>query len=91
MRNPVLHLKTPAPVEPAWRGDAECRRTNAVHFFAPAHFERKEEKDLREGQARALCRACRVGSTSSSGDGPCASALQRPSSSRLDPPIGSHP
>jgi WhiB family redox-sensing transcriptional regulator len=60
MRNPVRHLKTPDPTEPTWRGAAECRRTNAVHFFAPSHFERKEEKDLREGQARALCRACPV-------------------------------
>ena len=51
----------PAGLEqPTWRGRAECRRDNAVHFFAPAHFERKDEKDLREGQARALCRACPV-------------------------------
>ena len=49
-----------AAAEPAWRGAAECRRANGVHFFAPTHFERKEEKDLREGQARALCRACPV-------------------------------
>ncbi len=47
-------------VEPTWRGTAECRRDNAVHFFAPAHFERKDEKDQRESQARALCRACPV-------------------------------
>jgi WhiB family redox-sensing transcriptional regulator len=60
MRNPVLHLKGPALAEPPWRDAAECRRAHAVHFFAPAHFERKEEKDLREGQARALCRACPV-------------------------------
>ena len=53
-------IAAPPQVEPTWRGNAECRRTNAVHFFAPAHFERKEEKDLREGQARALCRACPV-------------------------------
>ena len=53
-------IAAPPHVEPTWRGNAECRRTNAVHFFAPAHFERKDEKDLREGQARALCRACPV-------------------------------
>ena len=52
-------MLTPA-MQPTWRGRAECRRDNAVHFFAPSHFERKEEKDLREGQARALCRACPV-------------------------------
>ena len=54
------HQQTPAQIEPAWRGAAECRRDNAVHFFAPPHFERKDEKDLREGQARALCRSCPV-------------------------------
>ena len=46
--------------EPFWRASAECRRDNAVHFFAPAHFERKDEKDAREGAARALCQACPV-------------------------------
>ncbi len=46
--------------EPGWRGDAQCRAQNAVHFFPPAHFERKEEKDAREGAARSLCRACPV-------------------------------
>ena len=46
--------------EPTWRVDAQCRSKNAVHFFAPSHFERKEEKDARESQARALCRACPV-------------------------------
>ncbi|MCW2598611.1 MAG: Transcription factor WhiB [Frankiales bacterium] len=53
-------MAIPAPTEPTWRGAARCRRDNAVHFFPPAHFERKEDKDLREGQARALCRACPV-------------------------------
>jgi WhiB family transcriptional regulator, redox-sensing transcriptional regulator len=43
-----------------WRSNAECRGENAVYFFAPSHFERKPEKDLREGMARSLCRRCRV-------------------------------
>jgi len=43
-----------------WRSMAECRGENAQYFFAPSHFERKPEKDLREGSARALCRSCRV-------------------------------
>ena len=52
---------TRLPGGPAWRGSAQCRQAdNAAHFFAPGHFERKEEKDLREGQARALCRRCPV-------------------------------
>ena len=46
--------------EPSWRVYAECRGDNAVFFFAPSHFERKDEKDEREGAARALCRVCRV-------------------------------
>ncbi|MDP3711716.1 MAG: WhiB family transcriptional regulator [Mycobacteriales bacterium] len=46
--------------EPFWRASAQCRRDNAVHFFAPAHFERKDEKDAREGAARALCQLCPV-------------------------------
>ena len=50
----------PALVEPTWRGRATCRRDDASDFFAPAHFERKQEKDLREGAARRLCRACPV-------------------------------
>ncbi len=53
-------IAAPPHVEPTWRGNAECRRANAVHFFAPSHFERKDEKDSREGQARALCGACPV-------------------------------
>ena len=53
-------VATPGPVTPTWRGAAECRRDNAVHFFPPSHFERKDEKDLREDQARALCHACPV-------------------------------
>ncbi len=44
----------------SWRARAECRGDNAVYFFAPNHFERKPEKDVREGNARALCRRCRV-------------------------------
>ena len=44
----------------SWRSNAECRGENAVFFFAPSHFERKPEKDLREGTARALCRRCKV-------------------------------
>jgi WhiB family redox-sensing transcriptional regulator len=59
LRIPAMPHTGPVP-EPTWRGRAECHRTSAVHFFAPPHFERKDEKDAREGQARALCRACPV-------------------------------
>jgi WhiB family redox-sensing transcriptional regulator len=43
-----------------WRADAACRAEFATFFFAPNHFERKPEKDQREGAARALCRRCPV-------------------------------
>ena len=46
--------------EPTWRGQASCRRSDAAAFFAPAHLEHKQEKDLREGAARRLCRTCPV-------------------------------
>ncbi len=43
-----------------WRVAALCRGDHAVHFFAPNHMERKEEKDTREASARALCSRCPV-------------------------------
>jgi WhiB family redox-sensing transcriptional regulator len=43
-----------------WRAGAECQTENASYFYAPSHFERKPEKDLREGIARALCLRCKV-------------------------------
>jgi WhiB family redox-sensing transcriptional regulator len=46
--------------ELSWRAGAECQSDNATHFYAPSHFERKPEKDQREGAARALCRRCKV-------------------------------
>jgi WhiB family redox-sensing transcriptional regulator len=46
--------------ETSWRADAACKGESAVYFFAPNHFERKPEKDFREGRARSLCRACPV-------------------------------
>jgi WhiB family redox-sensing transcriptional regulator len=43
-----------------WRVAALCRGDDAIHFFAPNHLERKEQKDAREAQARALCARCPV-------------------------------
>ncbi|HET7406945.1 MAG TPA: WhiB family transcriptional regulator [Mycobacteriales bacterium] len=43
-----------------WRAQAACHGENAVYFFPPSHFERKPEKDWREGNARAICRSCPV-------------------------------
>lgn len=56
----IARLAAAPPVEPTWRTQASCRTKSAVHFFAPPHFERKPEKDAREGAARALCRSCPV-------------------------------
>ena len=47
-------------IEPSWQMHAQCKSDNAAYFFTTNHFERKDEKDLREGKARALCRVCRV-------------------------------
>jgi WhiB family transcriptional regulator, redox-sensing transcriptional regulator len=55
-----LDLTVRGTGDQGWRAHAVCRTPSAVHFFAPAHFERKPEKDAREGAARALCRSCPV-------------------------------
>ena len=52
---------TARPVDDSsWRADAACKGESASYFFAPNHFERKPEKDFREGRARSLCRGCPV-------------------------------
>jgi WhiB family redox-sensing transcriptional regulator len=51
---------TPMFDETMWRVGALCRGDNAVYFFAPNHLERKQEKDTREGAARAICARCPV-------------------------------
>ena len=43
-----------------WQFRAACRGQEAALFFAPAHFERKEEKDAREAQAKRICAGCPV-------------------------------
>lgn len=43
-----------------WQDSAACRGQPAAIFFAPAHFERKEARALRERQAKAVCAACPV-------------------------------
>jgi WhiB family redox-sensing transcriptional regulator len=29
-------------------------------FFPPSHFERKDDRELREARAKAICRSCPV-------------------------------
>jgi WhiB family redox-sensing transcriptional regulator len=44
----------------AWQTKAACRGPQAVVFFPPNHFERKDEKIERESRAKAICRGCSV-------------------------------
>jgi WhiB family redox-sensing transcriptional regulator len=43
-----------------WQYRAACRGEDAEMFFAPNYFERKEEKDAREAQAKGICARCPV-------------------------------
>lgn len=47
-------------IEDVWQAKAACRGPQAVMFFPPSHFERKEDKEAREAQAKAICRTCSV-------------------------------
>jgi len=44
----------------AWQVKAACRGPQAIVFFPPNHFERKDEKVEREGMAKAICATCAV-------------------------------
>lgn len=43
-----------------WQGDASCRGPESELFFPPPHAERKEDRDAREGRAKAICSDCPV-------------------------------
>ena len=43
-----------------WQVKAGCRGPQAVVFFPPSHFERKDEKVEREQRAKAICATCPV-------------------------------
>ena len=47
-------------IDDAWQVKAACRGPQAVVFFPPSHFERKDEKLEREGRAKAICVTCPV-------------------------------
>ena len=38
-----------------WQARAACRGPHASVFFPPPQFERKDEKQAREEQAKAIC------------------------------------
>ncbi len=47
-------------LEQTWQVKAACRGPQAVVFFPPPQFERKDEKLAREGQAKDICSTCPV-------------------------------
>jgi WhiB family redox-sensing transcriptional regulator len=54
----VLHA------EELWQVKAACRGPHTSLFFAPSHFERKDDQEAREARAKSICAACPV-------KGPC--------------------
>jgi len=49
-----------AHAERSWRASAECRGATAAAFYPPTSTETREQRQLREGAARELCRRCVV-------------------------------
>lgn len=47
-------------VEEVWQRRASCRGPQSAMFFPPPSFERKEDKEQREANAKAICGACAV-------------------------------
>ncbi|MBS1847057.1 MAG: WhiB family transcriptional regulator [Actinobacteria bacterium] len=47
-------------VEHAWQTRAACRGPQAVVFYPPSTFERKEERRRREAKAKDICATCPV-------------------------------
>ena len=47
-------------VDELWQQRAACKGPQAAVFFPPAQFERKEEKEMREHRAKAICDMCPV-------------------------------
>ncbi|HET6875475.1 MAG TPA: WhiB family transcriptional regulator [Acidimicrobiales bacterium] len=50
----VLHA------EELWQEKAACRGPHTGLFFPPSHFERKDDKEARESQAKSICATCPV-------------------------------
>ena len=46
--------------EQLWQDKAACRGPQSSVFFPPSHFERKDEKEVRENRAKAICNECSV-------------------------------
>jgi WhiB family transcriptional regulator, redox-sensing transcriptional regulator len=52
--------RAPWDLEEGWQVRARCRGQDAALFFSPTFLERKEEREAREGQAKAICAECPV-------------------------------
>jgi WhiB family redox-sensing transcriptional regulator len=46
--------------EDDWQARAACRGPQAIVFFPPSTFERKDEKLARESKAKTICAECSV-------------------------------
>lgn len=55
-------MADPIPMDwsASWRFRAACRGEDSALFFAPSYFERRAEKDAREGRAKAICSRCEI-------------------------------
>ena len=47
-------------IEDVWQAKAACRGPQAAMFFPPSHFERKDDKEARESEAKSICGSCSV-------------------------------
>ena len=48
------------PWEDPWQLRAACRGPQAYLFFPPSQPERKDEREIRESRAKAICMSCNV-------------------------------
>lgn len=48
------------PIDDSWPIKAACRGPQSSLFFPPAQFEKKDEKESREREAKAICATCSV-------------------------------
>ena len=61
-----MHLKLRGMVvsvlhaEEVWQDKAACRGPHTSLFFPPSHFERKDDKEAREAQAKSIFATCPV-------------------------------
>jgi len=47
-------------LDESWQMKAACRGPRADLFFPPTHFEKKDEKEAREREAKLICDTCSV-------------------------------